>query len=104
MAAAVEQEISERLMHNDVMSSPKPPEVPTEERIGEMIEKIIFLALCAFLLWGYSTISLSYAYSNRVAANPAAWRCSPRSAALHRAFESGGVAATSSSHRQVRLI
>jgi hypothetical protein len=31
------------------MSSPKQPEKPTEERIGEMIGKILFLALCAFL-------------------------------------------------------
>ena len=67
------------------MSNPKPPEPPAagnagigveddllpgfyrfvglnrpiEERIGEMIGKIIFLALCAFLLWGYSTTFLA---------------------------------------------
>jgi hypothetical protein len=41
------------------MSSPKQPEKPTEERIGEMIGKILFLALCAFLLWGYSTTLLA---------------------------------------------
>ena len=46
-------------MHNDVMSSPKPPEVPTEERIGSAIGTILFLALCAFLLWGYSTAFLA---------------------------------------------
>jgi len=62
----------ETLMHNDVMSSPKPPEPPIEERIGEMIGKIIVLALCAFFLWGYTTFfgvirqrsSLNYTYSN----------------------------------------
>jgi len=33
------------------MDSPKQPETPTqEERIGGMIGKILFLALCAFLL------------------------------------------------------
>jgi hypothetical protein len=41
------------------MSSPKQPEPPIEERIGEMMEKIIVLALCAFLLWGYSTTLLA---------------------------------------------
>ena len=49
----------ETLMHNDVMSSPKPPEPPIEERIGEMIGKIIVLALCAFFLWGYTTTLLA---------------------------------------------
>ena len=48
-----------RNVHNDAMSNPKPPEPPIEERIGEMIGKIIFLALCAFLLWGYSTTLLA---------------------------------------------
>jgi hypothetical protein len=46
-------------MHNDVMNGPKPPEKPTEERIGEMIGKIIFLAICTFFLWGYSTTLLA---------------------------------------------
>jgi len=46
-------------MHNDVISSPKPPEPSTEERIGEMIGKIIFLAISAFILWGYSTTLLA---------------------------------------------
>jgi hypothetical protein len=46
-------------MHNDVMSSPKSSEPPIEERIGEMIGKIIFLAICAFILWGYSTTFLA---------------------------------------------
>jgi hypothetical protein len=41
------------------MSSPKQPEPPIEERIGEMMGKIIVLALCAFLLWGYSTTLLA---------------------------------------------
>jgi len=40
------------------MSSPR-PEPPIEERIGETIGKIIVLALCAFLLWGYSTTLLA---------------------------------------------
>jgi hypothetical protein len=44
----------EALMQNDVMSSPQPP----EQHIGEMIGKVIFLAICAFLLWGYSTTLL----------------------------------------------
>jgi hypothetical protein len=42
------------------MNSPKQPEKPTdEERIGGMIGKILVLALCAFLLWGYSTTLLA---------------------------------------------
>jgi hypothetical protein len=41
------------------MSSPQPPEASPEERIGEMIGKIIVLALCAFLLWGYTTTLLA---------------------------------------------
>jgi hypothetical protein len=45
----------EALMQNDVMSSPQPP----EQHIGEMIGKVIFLAICAFLLWGYSTTLLA---------------------------------------------
>ena len=49
----------EVLMHNDFMSSPKPPEPPIEERIGEMIGKILVLALCAFFLWGYTTTLLA---------------------------------------------
>ena len=30
-----------------------------EERIGSMVGKFIVLALCAFLLWGYSTTFLA---------------------------------------------
>jgi hypothetical protein len=41
------------------MSNNKPPEQPIEERVGEMIGKIIFLAICAFFLWGYSTAFLA---------------------------------------------
>jgi hypothetical protein len=41
------------------MSSPKQPEPPIEKRIGEMMGKIIVLALCAFLLWAYSTTLLA---------------------------------------------
>jgi len=40
------------------MSSAKPPELP-EERIGKMIGTIIFVAVCAFFLWGYSTTFLA---------------------------------------------
>jgi len=43
----------EVFMHNDVMSNNT--EEPPEERIGKMIGTIIFLALCAFFLWAYST-------------------------------------------------
>jgi hypothetical protein len=32
---------------------------PIEERIGSMVGKIIVLALCALLLWGYSTTLLA---------------------------------------------
>jgi hypothetical protein len=32
---------------------------PIEERIGSMVGKIIVLALCAMLLWGYSTAFLA---------------------------------------------
>jgi hypothetical protein len=46
----------EAFMHNDVMNS---AEKPPEERIGEMIGKIIVLALCAFFLWGYTTTLLA---------------------------------------------
>jgi hypothetical protein len=48
----------EAFMHNDVMSNAEPPELP-EERIGKMIGTIIFLAICAFMLWGYSTTFLA---------------------------------------------
>ena len=35
-------------------------ETPTiEERIGSAIGKVMVLALCAFLLWGYSTTFLA---------------------------------------------
>jgi hypothetical protein len=30
-------------------------QAPIEERIGSMVGKVFVLALCAFLLWGYST-------------------------------------------------
>jgi len=40
------------------MSNAEPPE-PPEERIGKMIGTIIFLALCAFFLWGYTTTLLA---------------------------------------------
>ena len=48
----------EAFMHNYVMNSAEPPE-PPEERIGKMIGTVIFLALCAFLLWGYTTTLLA---------------------------------------------
>jgi hypothetical protein len=32
---------------------------PVEERIGSMVGKVIVLALCALLLWGYSTTFLA---------------------------------------------
>jgi len=32
---------------------------PIEERVGGMVGKIIVLALCAMLLWGYSTTFLA---------------------------------------------
>jgi hypothetical protein len=32
---------------------------PIEERIGSMVGKIIVLAICAMLLWGYSTTFLA---------------------------------------------
>ena len=32
---------------------------PLEERIGGMVGKIIVLAICAMLLWGYSTTFLA---------------------------------------------
>jgi hypothetical protein len=35
-------------------------QTPTsEERIGSMVGKSVVLALCAFLLWGYSTTFLA---------------------------------------------
>jgi hypothetical protein len=37
------------------MSIPEQPIPPIEERIGSMVGKIIVLALCAVLLWGYFT-------------------------------------------------
>jgi hypothetical protein len=46
-------------MHNDVMNGPKPPEKPTEERIGEMIGKIIFRGLCLLSLGLFDNISRS---------------------------------------------
>jgi hypothetical protein len=61
IASAMARQLGDirRNVHNDVMSSPKPPEPSTEERIGEMIGKIIFLAICTFFLWGYSTTLLA---------------------------------------------
>jgi hypothetical protein len=41
------------------MSIPDPQTPPIEERIGSMVGKIIVLALCATLLWGYSTAFLA---------------------------------------------
>jgi hypothetical protein len=32
---------------------------PIEERIGSMVGKIIVLAICAMILWGYSTTFLA---------------------------------------------
>jgi hypothetical protein len=32
---------------------------PVEDRVGAMVGKVIVLALCAFLLWGYSTTFLA---------------------------------------------
>ena len=32
---------------------------PVEERIGGMVGKVIVLALCTFLLWGYATTFLA---------------------------------------------
>jgi hypothetical protein len=43
------------LVHNLRMSIAAQQNPPIEERIGSMVGKIIVLALCAFLLWGYST-------------------------------------------------
>ena len=37
------------------MSIPEQQIPPIEERVGSMLGKIIVLALCAMLLWGYST-------------------------------------------------
>jgi hypothetical protein len=36
------------------MNIPDQQAPPIEERIGSMVGKIIVLALCAMLLWGYS--------------------------------------------------
>ena len=46
-------------MHNSPMSIPEQQIPPIEERIGSMVGKIIVLALCAVLLWGYSTTFLA---------------------------------------------
>jgi hypothetical protein len=49
-------------VHNDAISSPKPPEQPTEERVGEMIGKILFLAaLCLPSLGLFDNIARSVA-------------------------------------------
>jgi hypothetical protein len=42
------------LVHNSPMSILEQQIPPIEERIGSMVGKIIVLALCAVLLWGYS--------------------------------------------------
>ncbi|MFZ2078037.1 MAG: hypothetical protein WAV38_15575 [Xanthobacteraceae bacterium] len=47
------------LVHNSLMSIPEQQIPPIEERIGSMVGKIIVLALCAVLLWGYSTTFLA---------------------------------------------
>jgi hypothetical protein len=41
------------------MSSPDEQNAPIEERIGAAVGKLLVLALCAFLLWGYSTTFLA---------------------------------------------
>jgi hypothetical protein len=41
------------------MSTPEQEVPPIEDRIGSMVGKIIVLALCAMLLWGYSTTFLA---------------------------------------------
>jgi hypothetical protein len=41
------------------MSMPAQQTPPIEERIGSTVGKIIVLALCALLLWGYSTTFLA---------------------------------------------
>ncbi len=46
-------------VHNSQMSIPEQQVPPIEERIGSMAGKIIVLALCALLLWGYSTTFLA---------------------------------------------
>jgi hypothetical protein len=46
-------------MHYARMSTAEQQTSPIEERIGSMIGKIIVLALCALLLWGYSTTLLA---------------------------------------------
>jgi hypothetical protein len=47
------------LMHYARMSTAEQQTPPIEERIGSMVGKIIVLALCALLLWGYSTTFLA---------------------------------------------
>ena len=47
------------LVHNSSMSIVEQHIPPIEERIGGMVGKAIVLALCAFLLWGYSTTFLA---------------------------------------------
>ena len=46
-------------VHNSQMSIPEQQVPPIEERIGSMAGRIIVLALCALLLWGYSTTFLA---------------------------------------------
>ena len=46
-------------VHNWRMSIAEQNSLPTEERIGSMAGKVFVLALCAWLLWGYSTTFLA---------------------------------------------
>jgi hypothetical protein len=46
-------------MHYSRMSTAEQQTPPIEDRIGSMAGKIIVLALCALLLWGYSTTFLA---------------------------------------------
>jgi hypothetical protein len=41
------------------MSIAEQNSLPTEDRIGSMAGKVFVLALCAWLLWGYSTTFLA---------------------------------------------
>jgi hypothetical protein len=41
------------------MSIPEQHAPSSEDRIGSMVGKVVVLALCAFLLWGYSTTFLA---------------------------------------------
>jgi hypothetical protein len=46
-------------VHNSPMSIVEQHTPPIEERIGSMVGKAIVLALCALLLWAYSTAFLA---------------------------------------------